>query len=346
MTDYSTIFGAISAMLSFISFIAAVWLFFRTYCFVQRMKTVDESNSLHQSLFLIRIIKWLSLCDIIYCFINADQFLSVASYATFKSINSDYPGYVCSIKGVIYQFFLCGGVSWIFIICLVLLRLVFFHTNLRRIGRDMEYYHVFVWTTSLISCIIPLIGDAFGYADNENGNHFQCWIKRTAYQWCAYGPIIPVFVFGAILLGYCVYLSCYKKERLSPLTMRIIYFTVAFFLFRIFPVISRIYGLLHNNIPIAIVYLHDMSKSSTGLSNAIVWGTTDLFAKHRRLGKMTDDTINDYDHDNTSDSDERSISTSTYGAFDVAIGDHSFREVPMNDENYDTCKRNASLRTT
>ena len=340
MTDYSQIFGAISATIGFMSFIAAVWLFVCACRFLQRMKTVHPSNHLHQSLFLIRIIKWLSFCDIIHCFISSVQFLSVISYSTFKMITKKhYPGYICVIEGCIYQFFFCGGVSWIFVLCVVLLRLVFFHAELIRIGRDMEYYHVFVWTTSSISCIIPLIGDAFGFVANENGDYFQCWIKKAGYQWCVYGPIIAVLLFGAVLLGYCVYLSCYKKKQsLHPLTMRIIYFSIGFFLVRIFPVISRIYGEFTKNVPMAIVYLHDIGKSSAGLSNAIIWGTTDLFAKHRRLAKMNDDMIkndddhvpnNTYDntHDNAYDSGydsnyhESSMSRSAYGAVDAAKGD-------------------------
>ena len=310
MIDYSKFFGAISAAIGFMSFIAGIWLFVSACRFLKRIKKVDPSSSLHQSVFLINIIKWLSFCDVVYCIINGIQFLSVVSHSMFDTINS-IPDYLCAIKGCIYQFVLVGGVSWNFVMCVVLLRIVLFHTDLQIIGGDMKYYHACAWITPLITCLIAGIGGAFGYVDNENGDHFQCWIKKHVYQWCSQAPIIIVSIFGVVLLGYCLYLSCCKKERLSPLTMRIVYFTVAFFCVWIFPVISRIYGMLHNNsVPLAIVYLHDMGMSSIGLSNAIVWGTTDVFSKHRRSGRMVD-MSNDHDFDGPS------ISTSAYGAFDA-----------------------------
>ena len=144
MMDYSQIFAVISASLGFISTIGGTWLFVSACLFLHRMKKVGGQSSLHQSLFLIHIIKWLSLCDVVFCVVSGAQFLSVISPSTFDVINT-YPDWICAIKGFIYQFFLVGGVSWNFIMCVVLLRIIYFRSDLETIGHGMKYYHICAW---------------------------------------------------------------------------------------------------------------------------------------------------------------------------------------------------------
>ena len=149
----------------------------------------------------------------------------------------------------------------------------------------MKYYHLFVWLIAYIFCAIPLIFNAFGYVNNKNGSEFECWIKKQDFRICLYGPVGVVLLFVIVLLLYCVYLVCVAKQRMTVLTVRIIYFTVAFVVVWVFPFLDRFYDIIHrhDSKPIIFAYLHDIGLSSFGLFNAIIWSTSDLWTKHRFL---------------------------------------------------------------
>ena len=211
MASDLTWIGFISAACGFGSVLAATWMLLTSLRFSRKASKFPVSN-LYRTIFLINIIKWLSLCDVILGIINGTQFLSVAS-SKFDIINTDYDTWLCVSKAFVLQFCQVGGVCWNFILGIILLQIVVANDSdqqLDKVSSQMKYYHTFVWLTASISCIIPLRGGAFGYVNNQNGKDFECWIKIGIFQLCLYGPIGVVLIFSIGLLSYCIYLlySC------------------------------------------------------------------------------------------------------------------------------------------
>ena len=126
----------------------------------------------------------------------------------------------------------------------------------------------------------PIIGDTYGYVTNPNGPEFECWIKNSSYQLCLYIPVSIYLLFSICLMIYCIYAG-YKKQ-LSTLHVRIICFTIVFVIVWIGPVIDRVYSVLQvhqttPDIPQFIVWWHDIGLGSSGWTNALVWGTSNLW---------------------------------------------------------------------
>ena len=279
MTADWSILGIIASTIGFVSFFSACYIVISAIRF---QKLISKHSSLKDTLFLVNIVKWLAICDIFHDFIIAWQYLSVASQNTFSILNSNYPHYLCVIKGFIAQFAVVSSVSWNFMLVLVLFRIMYFETGFDLINQSIKYCHMFVWFVSLFASIIPLMANSYGYVNNSDGKNFQCWIKNNALQLCQYGPLIIYLISAICLLFYCIYVRYFSKQKIERLNMRIIYFTCVFVLVWIFPTIDRIYSsILNIKSPIIIVWFHDIGIASAGLCNALVWGTSNLWNKYK-----------------------------------------------------------------
>ena len=100
-----------------------------------------------ETVFFVNMIKWMAVCDTIFCFIGGEQLLSVATnHDSFtNTLNSNYPAVVCAIKGFIFQYFTVASASWNFVLGIILYTILHFHHSLEQIAKTTQYYHVFVW---------------------------------------------------------------------------------------------------------------------------------------------------------------------------------------------------------
>ena len=109
------------------------------------MQKEKKLRSLEESKFLVLILKWLSICDIVFEFINCWQFLTLASSTYFAVLNENYSPFLCALKGIIQQFFEVGTLNWSFILATTLFRIMYFDVPLIKITKSMKYYHIYVW---------------------------------------------------------------------------------------------------------------------------------------------------------------------------------------------------------
>ena len=242
----------------------------------------------------------MAICTIGMEFINCWKYLALASPHKLSYIDEHYSHKWCVVKGFILQYFEISTVTWNFILSVSLFRILYFSIPLEKIGDSMKYYHIFVWSTCLISSIIPLFAPKkYGYTYVNNlytdELEYDCWIQNGTYQLCLYAPLIIYYCFGFCVMFYCIFKIILTKSA-SDLNIRLIMFTFAFMISWIGAVIDRIVGIvIHNDyiddknnyVPSFIIWLHNIGVASIGLCDAIVWGTSKLWNPNEFYNVLT-----------------------------------------------------------
>ena len=260
----------------------------------------------------------MSICDIAFEMTEFLQFLGVDVHGSIHYNVSHIHNYKCVLEACIQQFFVVASPTWNFILAITLLRIMYFQVTLEKIEDTMWKNHVFVWTIALIATIIPFGFDGYGYVPNSNGAFFQCWISKSKFQLCLYGPVIIYLLFSLCLMLYCVYKGCRFDEKynsaannnvgltesplhtrrissspnkLTRLNMQIVYFTIVFVLAWSGPVVNRMMTIIKpsESVPDWIVWWHDIGITSIGLSNAAIWMKSNLWNTYNFYQNKTTD---------------------------------------------------------
>ena len=301
----------------------------------------------------------MSCCDIVFCIIKTADYASVGYPSLFYGFVGNFPTKLCVARAFIEQFSAIAGISWNIILGIILFCRLYFETTLQFIALYTKYYHIFVWCIALITSSIPLIFKGYGYVNDADadGHNYECWINKSMLQLFSFELISGFCLFFAILLLlYCIYLRYIIKKQMKTLTIRIIYFTIVFVIVWLPPFIDRIYGIVNNtnagstfndtsSVSKVLAYLHNMSISSIGFLNALVWGTSDLWEKYYELveinsknkHKIINNNNDNPDTDNNTNNKGSGYSNynSRNDGSDVIV-DHNFVGNPGNNHNVST----------
>ena len=284
MKHWSAI-GTITASLAILSTLAACYIVISAIRFLRYVKSNPHADWLKDPLVFVKVVLSMSVCDVIFEFIESWQELSAASEDILAWLNEGYSNTACIIKGYFLEYFTVASASWNFILVLILLQILLFRTNLTKISSNLKYYHLFVWLFSLIASTIPLFYQKYGYVTNQNENYWiQCAINDSKFRLFIYAPIAFYMLFAIGLLLYYVYLRyVYRKTKIGNLSMQIVYFTIMFVIVWIFPLLDRIYDIHKFKTNSGkVAWLHDIGRASVGLSNALVWGSSNLWKRYSK----------------------------------------------------------------
>ena len=130
-----------------------------------------------------RLIFWLSVSG----FLRSLAFLLAHPHNSHKTY--------CRIKGFFQQYFNCTTLLWVLMITVNSLLIV----KRKTYKNHYNWYHVIVWSGSVIWSTIPFFTDSYGHAG------IWCWIKHdTGLRFGIW--YIPLFVLGFLMFLIHVYL--------------------------------------------------------------------------------------------------------------------------------------------
>ena len=104
----------------------------------------------------------------------------------------------CRVKGFFLQYFDSTNLLWVLMITVNSLLIV----KRKNYKYYYNWYHIIVWSGSLIWSLIPFFSDSYGHAG------IWCWIKpETGFPFGIW--YIPLFVLGFLMFLIQVYLLCF-----------------------------------------------------------------------------------------------------------------------------------------
>ena len=277
---------------------------------------MDKYPSLKQCWFLVQSIKYMSMCDIIFESIYFYQFLSQLIPSNNNPNHKFYPiddnSALANILDVCGVYFIVASATWNFIISLCLFRLLIFQTELQQLNSQIKWFHCYVWIMSLISNFAVFIYHITGMTSTK-------WKKSPifALEFINFVPILFYLLFALILLLYIIYIQTF--EHIIPnLSRRLAYFTIIFVINWIFISTQAAISLFESNHQIkAINVLGDMSRTSIGIQNAIIWATSHLLAKVNYLIEKNNDNDNDNENSKYKDTIHGSVNNDNYFDFNI-----------------------------
>ena len=115
----------------------------------------------------------------------------------------------CSVKGFFDQYFISTHLLWVLMITVNCLLIV----KRKAYQQYYKWYHVLVWTGSMIWSMIPFFSHSYGDAG------IWCWIKPdTGLRFAMW--YIPLFVLGFLMILIHAYLLWFLIKFQKPLNNR------------------------------------------------------------------------------------------------------------------------------
>jgi len=210
--------------------------------------------------FAFKLIVMVSLCDLI---------LGFGIYLGDGNVDNT----LCRFQAFIIQFGSIGEVLWTAVIAYSIREVVLVQPRNTRIEDNMNTYHMFVWGTSLVSCILPMTTNNYGDADG------WCWISKYGNHGYTFGTFWRMFCFYiplwvTIFFIIVVYRRTlrvldrsaenFKRMRWYPMVLIVIYF---------FATVDRVWQLFAPaNYELCVFRV--FFASLAGFFNAIIYGWT------------------------------------------------------------------------
>jgi len=266
--------------------------------FLKFPKKFFVSDSVH-----LKFVFFQSVCD----FVFSAKFLITAitikpswiNYGSSEALNSTLPmdsgsDIFCTALGFTTQFFMMASISWNLMVSLQIVHLFYFRkrhdytyiaTNEEQTTKTY-YQHIFVWTYSLLTALVPLIMGQYGATTNG------CWISDKFIESRLIFFVIPLAAFilaSLIILLICLfkikmislrvfYAQQFDSDVFFPTMTLLVAYTVVFITFWTSPVILRIMEILDKR-PVVFVYGDIVSISTQGMGNALVWLSSSYIRK-------------------------------------------------------------------
>ncbi|GBG83221.1 hypothetical protein CBR_g36835 [Chara braunii] len=193
---------------------------------------------------------------------------------------------LCFLQGMLTQFFSVASFLWTTTIMYTL------HRTVVRHKADVEEleptYHLYVWATSFVMTVIPIIGNDYGHAGAwcgvENGTLFGKILRFITFYLPLWGAILfnGVGYFQVIrTLGHTMKMAQSMSDRKQQMEVRInskavnrlSYYPLILIASWAFATINKVYDFIRPTHPIFWLYCaHVATASLMGLFNSIAYG--------------------------------------------------------------------------
>lgn len=252
MTNFSeqqnTALSAVRIVGSTVSMIGSVFIIMMFWLFT------DLRN------FAFKLVVMVSVCDLIL------------GFGIYLGDGND-DNTLCHFQAFIIQFGSISEVLWTAVIAYSIREVVLVQPRNTSVEDKMNTFHIFVWTSALVSCILPIFTDNYGDADgwcwiSKYGEHQKSW--GTVWRMiCFYIPLWVTIVFIVVVYRRTLKVldrtgESFKRMRYYPLVLIIIYF---------FATVDRIwqmFGTANYELCVFRVFF----ASLAGFFNALIYGWT------------------------------------------------------------------------
>jgi len=232
-----------------------------------RRKNMHSTGSL-----LLSALFFMSVCDLGWSVVYLIEFIPPAMGFP-RGLHGDNKD-LCATLGLLSQFFSGATRGWYFTIALMALLLVMgYSTSKIESVFGTRFQHIFVWTLSVVSSVLPLFGRGYGPTGHD-GN--ECWIvgEDSPYRAVFFGPVFSFVAFDFMLFGYTVYVtySLEIPDAWSLVIKQMFAFVGVFLFVWIVPAAHRLYELItETTSPFWLWFPAMILRGSAGFANFAIW---------------------------------------------------------------------------
>jgi len=229
------------------------------------LQKLNHLNYERRPLLLNVHVFWLACCDLFWCTI---QFIVLLGHVAF---DFSYGDGFCDAFGSVSLFFRLASVSWSFMIICCLFALLQGFT-FHQICTSIKYQHFVVWTISICFPLIVLFSSPRPFSTEHyviQNVCLPCAIADEVVHMTLYSFIgFYVFLGTILLFQFSVY---FRNSVVNDSIKRVHMFIFVFILSWLAPIIVTSMQVEGYDIPLALIWLHNLNMSGSGILNYLVW---------------------------------------------------------------------------
>jgi len=207
--------------------------------------------------FAFRLVFFMAICE----------FLHALGGALGGSFDDDGNSGTCRFQGFLIQFGSLSSIMWVVVISYCIKQVVI--NRNAYVEEELWYYHIYVWTSTIILSVLPFSTDSYGPASG------WCWISKedTGIVWRFVSFYVPLWIAGAWIL-WIYYRTIRQLENSMQVVLnRMKYYPMVLLITYFFATVNRIAQIFTEPI-FVLACLHYFFSTLAGFFNCVVYGWT------------------------------------------------------------------------